>query len=72
MKPLNTLNTRKDLLFQKESYAIRGAVFEVYREMRKYKPQNSRKDYRNFLFLCIPCVPWLKTRSPVKVPTEKK
>ena len=33
MKPLNTRNTQKDLLFQKESYAIRGAVFEVYREM---------------------------------------
>jgi len=26
-------NTRRDLLFHKESYAIRGAVFEVYREM---------------------------------------
>ena len=33
MKPLNPRNTQKDLLFQKESYAIRGAVFEVYREM---------------------------------------
>lgn len=31
MKPQNTLNTRKDFLFEKESYAIRGAVFDVYR-----------------------------------------
>ena len=33
LEPRNTRNTRKDLLFQKESYAIRGAVFEVYSEM---------------------------------------
>lgn len=33
MKPLNTLNTRKDLLLEQESYALRGAIFEVYREM---------------------------------------
>lgn len=33
MEPLNTRNTRKDLLFKEESYLIRGAVFEVYREM---------------------------------------
>ena len=33
MKPRNTLNTRKDLLFEKESYEIRGAIFDVYREM---------------------------------------
>ena len=33
MKPLNTRNTQKGLLFQKESYAIRGAIFEVYSEM---------------------------------------
>ena len=33
MKPLNTRNTPKGLLFEKESYAIRGAVFEVYSEM---------------------------------------
>ena len=30
MKPQST---QKDLVFQEESYAIRGAVFEVYREM---------------------------------------
>ena len=33
MKPQNTPNTRKDFLYEKESYAIRGAVFDVYREM---------------------------------------
>ncbi|MCB2149643.1 MAG: GxxExxY protein [Deltaproteobacteria bacterium] len=33
IKPLNTQNRQKDLLFPEESYAIRGAVFEVYREM---------------------------------------
>jgi GxxExxY protein len=33
LKPLNTLNTRKELLFEQESYALRGAIFEVYREM---------------------------------------
>ena len=33
MKPRNTRNRDKGLLFQEESYAIRGAVFEVYREM---------------------------------------
>ena len=33
MKPLNTQNTQKGFLFEKESYAIRGVVFEVYREM---------------------------------------
>ena len=32
-KPLNTRNTQEDLVFQEESYALRGAVFEVYREM---------------------------------------
>ena len=33
MKPPNTPNTQKDLVFKRESFAIRGAVFEVYREM---------------------------------------
>lgn len=33
MEPRNTLNTRKGMLFREESYLIRGAVFEVYREM---------------------------------------
>lgn len=33
MEPLNTPNTRKDFFFEEESYLIRGAVFEVYREM---------------------------------------
>jgi len=33
MKPQNTRNTQKDFLFKDESYLIRGAVFEVYREM---------------------------------------
>ncbi|TWI63947.1 GxxExxY protein [Desulfobotulus alkaliphilus] len=33
MKPQNTLNTQKDFLFKNESYLIRGAAFEVYREM---------------------------------------
>lgn len=33
MEPLNTPNTRKELLYKEESYRIRGAVFEVYREM---------------------------------------
>ena len=33
IKPLSTRNTQKDLLFPEESYAIRGAVLEVYREM---------------------------------------
>ncbi len=26
-------NTRKDLLYKEETYVIRGAIFEVYREM---------------------------------------
>jgi GxxExxY protein len=30
MKPQNT---QKDFLFPEESYALRGAIFEVYREM---------------------------------------
>ncbi|WP_319256294.1 GxxExxY protein [Desulfosarcina sp.] len=30
---IKPLNKQKDLVFQKESYALRGAVFEVYREM---------------------------------------
>lgn len=33
MEPQNTRNTQKEFLFKEESYAIRGAVFEVYREM---------------------------------------
>lgn len=33
MEPRNTRNTRKDLLYKEETYSIRGAVFEVYREM---------------------------------------
>jgi GxxExxY protein len=33
MKPQNTRNTLKDFLYKDESYTIRGAVFEVYREM---------------------------------------
>ena len=33
MEPRNTLNTRKDLLYEEETYRLRGAVFEVYREM---------------------------------------
>jgi len=33
MEPQNTLNTQKEFLFKDESYAIRGAVFEVYRVM---------------------------------------
>lgn len=33
MEPRNTQNTRKDILFEDESYAIRGAVYDVYREM---------------------------------------
>lgn len=33
MEPQNTLNTQKEFLFKDESYALRGAVFEVYREM---------------------------------------
>ncbi len=33
MEPQNTLNTRKNFLFEEESYLLRGAVFEVYREM---------------------------------------
>ena len=33
MEPRNTLNTRKDLLYEEEAYRIRGSVFEVYREM---------------------------------------
>ncbi len=30
---MKTQNTQKDLLYEKESYSIRGAVFDVYREM---------------------------------------
>lgn len=33
MEPQNTRNTQKEFLFRDESYAIRGAIFEVYREM---------------------------------------
>ena len=33
MRPQTTQNTQKDFLFKDESYLIRGAVFEVYREM---------------------------------------
>ena len=33
MEPQNTRNTQKNFYFKEESYAIRGAVFEVYREM---------------------------------------
>lgn len=33
MEPRNTRNTQKEFLFKDESYVIRGAVFEVYREM---------------------------------------
>lgn len=33
MEPLNTQNTQNNFLFKDESYAIRGAIFEVYREM---------------------------------------
>ena len=33
MEPRNTRNTRKELLYKDETYRIRGAVFEVYREM---------------------------------------
>lgn len=36
MEPQNTLNTQKNtrkFLFEEESYLLRGAIFEVYREM---------------------------------------
>jgi len=33
MEPRNTQNIQKDLLYKDETYRIRGAVFEVYREM---------------------------------------
>ena len=33
MEPQNTQNTQKAFLYKEESYLIRGAVFEVYREM---------------------------------------
>jgi len=33
MEPQNTRNTRKGFLFKDESYALRGAIFDVYREM---------------------------------------
>ena len=33
MEPRNTRNTQKNFMFKDESYQIRGAVFEVYREM---------------------------------------
>jgi len=33
MEPQNTQNTQKVFLYKDESYLIRGAVFEVYREM---------------------------------------
>ena len=33
IKPLKTRNTQKELLFEDETFAIRGAVFDVYREM---------------------------------------
>ena len=33
MEPQNTRKTQKEFLYKNESYAIRGAVFEVYREM---------------------------------------
>ena len=33
MEPRNTQNTQKELLFEDETFAIRGAVFDVYREM---------------------------------------
>ena len=33
MEPQNTQNTQKGFLFKEESYAIRGAIFDVYREM---------------------------------------
>lgn len=33
MEPQNIQNTQKEFLFKEESYAIRGAIFDVYREM---------------------------------------
>lgn len=33
IEPRNTQNTRKELLYEKESFAVRGAIFEVYREL---------------------------------------
>ena len=33
MEPRNTQNTRKDFLYRDESYLLRGAVHEVFREM---------------------------------------
>ena len=33
MEPQNTRNTQKGVLYEDESYLIRSAVFEVYREM---------------------------------------
>ena len=33
MEPRNTQKTRNDLVYEDESYAIRGAIFEVYKEM---------------------------------------
>ena len=33
MEPQNTQNTQKGFLLKEESYAIRGAIFEVYREI---------------------------------------
>ncbi len=33
MEPQNTQNTQKSFLYKNESYLIRGAFFEVYREM---------------------------------------
>ena len=33
MQKTDSINKQKDFLFKEESYLIRGAVFEVYREM---------------------------------------
>ncbi len=33
MEPRKTQTTRNELVFEEESYAIRGAIFEVYKEI---------------------------------------
>ncbi len=33
MEPRKTQTTRNELVFEEESYAIRGVVFEVYKEI---------------------------------------
>jgi hypothetical protein len=60
----------EELLYAEESYAIRGAVFEVYREvgcgfLEAVYQECLEKEFKlSDFFRAFPCLRWLEKRAP--------